>query len=165
MPHQRRKSPTVLWSVVMPHCYDRGTDRGLQSSRLGLEYQVLEMLVQVQGLPELLSEFKTSLGSLWKLCLKMKTWKESWGYGSVVRDLFGYSIAKWKTESSVLLITGEAQPTSTHTGGTWPMRWDNILTVPFIFFYRWWHSLLGPITNIKCQQSQAKLAHYTHLLT
>lgn len=47
---------------------------------------------------------------------------------------FGYSIAKWKTESSVSLITGEAQPTSTHTGGTWPVRWDNILTVPFIFF-------------------------------
>lgn len=52
-----------------------------------MEYQVLEMLVQVQGLPELLSEFKTSLGSLWKLYLKIKMWKESWGYGSMVRDL------------------------------------------------------------------------------
>lgn len=31
-----------------------------------------QMLVQVQGQPELLSEFKTSLGSLWKLYLKMK---------------------------------------------------------------------------------------------
>lgn len=56
----------------MPHCYDHGTDRGLESSRLDLEYQVPEMLVQVQGQPELLSEFKTSLGSLWKLYLKMK---------------------------------------------------------------------------------------------
>lgn len=56
----------------MPHCYDHGTYRGLESSRLDLEYQVPEMLVQVQGQPELLSEFKTSLGSLWKLYLKMK---------------------------------------------------------------------------------------------